>query len=245
MMSHPIGRPDHQPICSPAFLRRGPGIARWMLLAGLLLAAAGASFAPWVARPSAALVLTAPDLAEFVKFLPEVRDGSLTVQRLFFLSPLFAVSLALPLAITACALAFPQWVRWIVLAATVPLALTLLPPVWSPDVLLSPEFRLQTMACVLCLGLVGAARWLGRIPYLPLAMLLLGLSLAAPILALWQFFTVREAIARAYASAIFPGWGAWLNLAGSALTVISMLISIRRTHLKDSGVSDASPVPGY
>jgi hypothetical protein len=202
-------------------------VGRWTLLGGLLLAAVGASFAPWVDRPPAALVLTAPDLAEFVKFLPEVRDGSLTVRRLLFLLPLFVATFSLPLVVAARRLAYPRRVRWPVLAAIVPLSLTLLPPVWSPGVLLSAEFRLQTIACVLCLGLIAAARWLGRLPLRPLVVSLVPPSLAAPALGLWQFLVVREAVARAYASPVVPGWGAWVTTVGFALSILGALLIAR------------------
>ncbi len=194
------------------------------MLAGLLLAALGASFAPWVDRAPAALILTAPDLAEFVKFLPEVRDGSLRVHRLLFLSPLFVATFSLPLIVASRRLAYPRWVRWPVLILVIPLALTLLPPVWSPGVLLSPEFRLQTVACLLCLGLIVISRWLRDIPIRPLLVLVALASLVASILTLWQFYVVREAIARTYASPVAPGWGAWLTLAGFALAILSVLL---------------------
>jgi hypothetical protein len=183
-----------------------------MLLVGLLLAAVGASFGPWVDRPAAALMLTAPDLAEFVKFLPEVRTGSLIVHRLLFLFPLFVATFALPLVVTNRRLGYPVWARWLALVAAIPLALTLLPPVWSPAVLLSAEFRLQTSACALCLGMV---------------VLLVPPSLAAPPLAFWQFFAMQEAVTHAYASPIVPGWGAWIAVVGFALVVFGMLLVLR------------------
>jgi hypothetical protein len=199
---------------------------RWPLLAGLLLAGVGSSFAPWVDRSPAALLLTAPDMAEFVKFLPEVRAGSLAVQRLLFLLPLAVVTLSLPPVVAARRLAYPRWVRWPVLAVTLPLALTLLPPVWSPAVFLSDEFRLQTVACGLALGLVAVSPWLKGVPVRWLAGLLLPLALAAPALALWQFFVVQQAVARAYAGSVVPGWGAWGTIAGFALVILGALLCL-------------------
>ncbi len=213
--------------------RDGMGKAsRWLLLAGLLLAAVGSSFAPWVDRAPAALLLTAPDMAEFVKFLPEVRAGSLAVQRLFFLLPLAVVALSLPPVAAARQLAYPRWVRWPVLAAALPLALTLLPPVWSPPVFLSDEFRLQTAACGLGLGLIAVSPWLKGVPARWLAVLLLPLSLAAPALALWQFFVVQEAVTRAYAGPVVPGWGAWGTVAGFALVILGALGCLLHRHPK-------------
>ena len=223
-------RPNKQPSSLPAFQSSilVVTIARWILLVGLLLAALGASFAPWVARPATALILTAPDLAEFVKFLPAVRDGSLRVHRLLFLLPLFFATFALPLIATSRRLAYPRLVRWPVLVVVIPLSLTLLPPVWSPAVLLSAEFRLQTVACLVCLGLAAGSRWLGGVPIRPLIALLIPLSLAAPALALWQFFTVREAVTHAYASPIAPGWGTWLTVLGFASVVLGALLALFR-----------------
>jgi hypothetical protein len=217
-------QPSGLPIFQSSILS-APG--RWTLLVGLMLAAGGASFGPWVDRPAAALMLTAPDLAEFVKFLPEVRTGSLAVHRLLFLFPLFVTTFALPLVVTNRRLAYPGWVRWPALVAVIPLALTLLPPVWSPGVLLSAEFRLQTSACVLCLGMVVAARWLRLMPLRPIVALLVPLSLAAPSLALWQFFAVQEAVTHAYASPIVPGWGAWIAIVGFGLVVLGILLALR------------------
>jgi len=202
-------------------------VGRWLLLAGWLLAAAGASFAPWVDRAPAALVLTAPDLAEFVKFLPEVRSGALAVQRLLFLAPLFAVALGAPLATTSARLAYPAWLRGLTAAAVVPLALTLLPPVWSPAVFLAGEFRLQTTACVLCLALAAASTWLRHLPFAPLALMLAALWLAAPAGALWQFRVVQTAISAAYAGPVVPSWGAWATLVGGALMGVGLLLAWR------------------
>jgi len=214
----------------PEHLQKGdigkgvPRGGRWVLLGGCLLAAAGASFAPWVDRPPAALVLTAPDLAEFVKFLPEVRSGALPVHRLLFLLPLFVVTLSLSLVVMSPRLAYAAWVRRLALALVVPLSLTLLPPVWSPGVLLSAEFRLQTMACVLCLALVVASRWLRHLPPQPLTAFLLCLWLGAPLLALWQFWTVQAAVTSAYASPILPGWGGWATAVGCGLMIVGRLV---------------------
>jgi hypothetical protein len=197
-------------------------------VAGWLLAALGAAFAPWVDRAPAALMLTAPDLAEFVKFLPEVRAGQLVVQRLWFLAPLFAVTFGLPFVISSSRMAFPAVARRLLLAALIPLALTLLPPVWSPAVLLADEFRLQTLACGACLGLVIVSRWLRLLPFGPVAVGLSGLWVASSILALWQFHTAQAAVARAYASPIAPGWGVWTTCVGCGLMMVGCALAAKK-----------------
>ena len=61
----------------------------------------------------------------------------------------------------------------------------------------------------------------------PLVALLLPLSLAAPALALWQFFVVQEAVARAYAGPIVPGWGLWGTVAGFTLVILGAILILR------------------
>ncbi len=193
---------------------------RWVRLllfsVGWMVAATGASCAPWIERPAAALVLTAPDLAEFVKFLPEVRDGTLGIQRLFFLAPLFLLTLGTPLALGSGLSGTPSWLRLLTRLAVFPLALMLLPPVWSPTVMISEEFRLQTLGCIVCivLAIVWRSNW--RLPRYLLALLSLG-WVVAPLLAIWQFVEAQPAIARAYASAITLGWGVWATVGGGVL----------------------------
>ncbi|MGQ9501079.1 MAG: hypothetical protein ACUVSF_12290 [Anaerolineae bacterium] len=197
------------------------------------MAIAGASWAPWVERPAAALVLTAPDLAEFVKFLPEVRSGALEVQRLFFLAPLFLLTLGTPLAFGPMVPRSLSWLRVLIRLAVLPLALMLLPPVWSPFVLISDEFRVQTLGCVICLllALVWRSHW--HVPRLFLILLSLG-WVAAATLAVWQFMKAQQAIAHAYASPIVPGWGAWATLGGSLLMSVTLWLGWNNeSHCED------------
>jgi hypothetical protein len=194
------------------------------------VALAGAGWAPWVDREAAALVLTAPDMAEFVKFLPEVRSGALVVQRLCFLAPLFVVLITSPWVISARPLDYPGWLRGLVLAIAVPLALLLLPPVWSPPVLLADEFRPQTAGCILCWGLVIASRWLPRPSMAVLRVVLPPLWLAAPLLALWQMTGVQAAVSQAYGSPVTPGWGAWAALAGGGVMSLGLWLGHEYAH---------------
>lgn len=191
----------------------------WGFGVGWLLAVSGATWAPWVERPAAALVLTAPDLAEFVKFLPEVRSGALEIQRLLFLLPLFCITLGTPLAFASVISGSPRWLRILARLAVLPLALLLLPPVWNPVVLISEEFRLQTLGCIICLALATLWRPQWRVPRFLTILLSLG-WIAAPSLAIWQFTKAQQAIAQAYAAPIVIGWGAWATLGGGWLMSI-------------------------
>ena len=66
-------------------------------LAALLVALAG-FWSPWLTHPAAALRLNGFDLAEWVTFLPGVRDGSLPLSRVAFRLPLACLALLLGVA---------------------------------------------------------------------------------------------------------------------------------------------------
>ena len=65
---------DHPPQTAKA-----PGLLRWLTPAACLFALAG-YFAPWVDNRVAGLVITGLDLGEYVKFLPAVRNGVISIR---------------------------------------------------------------------------------------------------------------------------------------------------------------------
>jgi hypothetical protein len=187
---------------------------------GLLLAGAGGAFLPWVWRESVALQLTAPGLAEFVKFLPGVRAGQIQIERLFFFLPLFLAMLALPLFATNQTLRLPAWLSWLMRLAVIPLALASLSPVWTPAILIAPEFRLQTLLAVVAIGLSLAAPLLKSLPLKPLAILLIIAGSAALVLPYWQFSLVQADVVEAYQQPVSLGWGWWFTASGLMLSII-------------------------
>lgn len=195
-------------------------ISSWLLSLGLLLTGIGGAFLPWVWREGVALQLTAPGLAEFVKFLPEVRSGQVQIERLFFMLPLFLAMLALPLFATNQTLKLPMWLRWLMRLAVIPLALASLSPVWTPAILVSPEFRLQTLLAATAVGLAVIAPLFKRLPLRILIILLVVGDLAALTLPLWQFSLIQAGISEAYHQPISLGWGWWLTEGGIVLSVV-------------------------
>jgi hypothetical protein len=194
-----------------------------LLIGGILLAGIGAGFAPWIWRESVALQLTAPGLAEFIKFLPEVRLGQLQIERLYFLLPLFWAMLTLPLLIENRELKLPRWLRWTGRLATIPLALASLSPVWTPAILRAPEFRLQTL---LACGALGLALVAPLLRWLPLKFLILGSCLGgliAIILPAWQFSLIQSPLIDVYRSPVTLGWGWWLTVSGVAISLLGGL----------------------
>ena len=200
---------------------RYPG-ARWLPLILAGLAGLVGYFGPWVPHRAAGLVITGLDLAEYVKFLPPVASGEVTVRREIFYIPLFAGSLIA--ALLASRRGLRPWVRSILALAAIPLALAMLPPAWSPAALRLPEFRLQVIAIAICLGALPSALLLAR--YLPngviLAMAAL-LALAAAILPAQDFLRVRPAILDLYRASLPLGWGFWTCLAGNLLLALTAI----------------------
>ena len=192
----------------------------WLLTLGLLLVGIGGGFAPWVWREIVALQLTAPGLAEFVKFLPEIRGGQIQIERLYFLLPLFFAMLMLPLLASNKKLVLPNWYRWSLRLVVVPLALASLSPVWTPAILRAPEFRLQTILAVMTIGLALLAPLLKNLPLRLLVILSSGGGIISLILPTWQFSLVQASISEVYHEPVSLGWGWWLMLAGVILTVV-------------------------
>ena len=191
-----------------------------LVLAGLVGVAG--YFGPWVPHRAAGLVILGLDLAEYVKFLPEVISGQITLTRELFYVPLFAASLSAGLL--AGRRSLPTLGRALLALTAIPLALTMLPPAWSPTSLRTPEYRLQVLAIGACLLTLLPGILLTR--HLPRRLVLFVialLGLAAALAPANSFLLVRPAIAVVYNHPLALGWGFWANLLGFlALAVIAI-----------------------
>ena len=194
---------------------------RWLLIFSLLALAIGGGFGAWVYRAPVALQLTPPGLAEYVKFLSEVRFGQLLIERLYFLLPLAVAAYSIPLIAVNEQLGLHWSLNWLLRLSVAPLALSLLSPIWAPDRLLNEEFRLQTFIAAGAIGLALFAFIFSKLSLRWLVLAVTLLSVRAVWLALQTFFLATEAIAATYASPISLGWGGWLTIAGAAGLVVS------------------------
>lgn len=200
------------------------GRLAWLLPLGALLALVG-YVGPWVAHKAAGLVITGLDLAEYVKFVPQVRSGEIGLWRELFYLPLVAVSLVLSLWAYRQELALPGPVRvgMVVLAGIA--ALNLLPPAWTPGRLSTPEFQVQTGAMILCLALAAVGPFLALL--LPRAVAVTAgaiLPLAAGVAAAVNFLRLTPALNDLYNTSISLGWGMPVMLAGAGVMAIGVLL---------------------
>lgn len=204
-----------------------PLIASLLLLLGLLLTAAG-YWGPWVWAEPAGLRVLGLDLAEYVKFVAEVRSGQITVLREVFYLPLLALSLSLSLLAHRPELVFPRLLRWILNLLAVPAALAMLPPAWTPSLLATPEFVRQSMAMAICLAAaVLAYPLLRRLPPGIVTVLLTLLAVAGIILPVAAFTSLVPALDRIYGHGIPIGRGPWQTSLGLTLIAVAWILAFR------------------
>ena len=167
-------------------------------------------FGPWVPHRAAGLVITGLDLGELVKFLYPVQQGDISLWREGFYLPLVAVSVALSLFGWRRALGYPLAARLGMFAMATVAALNLLPPAWTPGLLLTPEFRLQTGAMAGCLALALVGPLAGLLPARLAGAIVRALVIAALYFPLSQFKWIVPALAELYNQPLAPGWGPWV-----------------------------------
>jgi len=179
---------------------------RWLIPLGGLLALIG-YFGPWVNHRAAGLVVTGLDLGEYVKFLPAVRGGQLMLWREGFYLPLVAVSLTFSMHAFRKPLRYPWPIRALLLALAMVAALNLLPPAWTPALLTTPEFQMQTAALVICLLAAGFSPFLALMPQPLPKIIVIGLSIGALWFPISGFLRVLPLISALYNHPLQPGWG--------------------------------------
>ncbi|MCX6049484.1 MAG: hypothetical protein NT075_30665 [Chloroflexi bacterium] len=188
----------------------------WLIPLGGLLTLLG-YFGPWVNHRVAGLVIMALDLGEYVKFLPEVRSQQINLWREGFYLPLMTVSLAFSLYAFRTQPGF-QWPRRIFMVVVAGVAaLNMLPPAWTPPKLITAEFRLQTVAILICLAAVAFSPFLALIPQRIAMILVVGLSGLACWFPIANFLRVLPAISTLYNHLLTPGWGMYAMAGGLIL----------------------------
>jgi hypothetical protein len=206
--------------------RRHPS---WPLVLALSAAVALAAYvAAWVPHASPALRVTGLDLAEYVKFLPEVRSGEIVLTRELFYLPLPACALAFLLAAWASRSPWRGLLRMLAVPISVFAALLLLPPVWTPQTLWLPEFRKQSAALAICLGCTLASPLLGVGPIRRIfGWTVALLALAAAVIPIHRFLMVLPALEAAYGRSLSPGNGVWLTSVAFLMVAWSCIQALR------------------
>ncbi len=207
----------------PTMVRR----LRWLLPLAGLIALVG-YFSPWIGHPAAGLVVTGLDLGEYVKFLPSVRNGGLMLWREGFYLPLVAVSLTFSLHAFRAELGYGWPMRVLLLLAAGVAALNMLPPAWTPQLLLTPEFQLQTLAIVFCLGTAAISPFAALLPRRltgGITLLLAGLAIWLPV---QNFLNALPDISLVYNHVQHPAWGMYVMVVGLVGVAVVGAVEVTR-----------------
>lgn len=207
-------------------IRSDPGRA-YPLLIGLVALGLAGYFGPWAPHRAAGLVITGIDLAEYVKFVPQVMSGAIPIWRELFYLPL--VSGSLIASLFAARQGLPDWLRAVLGITAIPLALAVLPPAWDPNQLRLPEFRIQVVALLGCLAFLPLALLgLRRAPRRLTLALAAVLALLAAFVPATEFLRLRPALAEIYGNARPLGWGFWAHtLSLTAFAIIAIATALR------------------
>ena len=202
------------------------GRGLWPLLIAWLTygALAYAVWGPWVPSPTVANTLLGVDMAEAVKFLPQVRSGQISVHREVFLLPQMLLAFTLAIHAWQRRWSYPTWLRVLMQLAAVVTALSLLPPPWSPALLRAPEWRVHTALIGITLAVAlfaplwarWPARWLDRA--LGVFALLTGTWVGAELQQVWPDFI------QVYHRSLNFGGGVWaLGLGVTGLLLFAIV----------------------
>lgn len=202
-------------------------LANWLWPLACFITLTG-YFGSWVEHPVAGLAITGLDLGEYVKFLPGVREGEVTVWRQGFYLPLAAVSMSCSLLAYRRAYAYAFVVRLALLLLGVVAALNLLPPAWSPVILWTNEFRLQTATMLISLVMVGLSPLLALLPSLPVYAFIALLSLAGIWYPTSGFLRILPSVSNLYDHGLRPGWAFYVLIAGLGLLVAACWVGWKR-----------------
>jgi hypothetical protein len=189
------------------------------LLIALAMIAVG-YFGPWVAHKDAGLILSADDLAEFVKFMPIVRSGEAGIVRELFFTPIWIAALGLGL--------FAGRRRSVgaklgLLLLSLLLVFTPLPPfTFLIEAYRSSEFGLTFWITVIAtLSIVALTLFGRRLPDRVEAIAWIVLGIAAASIAPLHFIKIQPEIAKLYPFSI--GWGFVMVIVGGvALSAIGL-----------------------
>ena len=201
------------------------------ILIGSLLVLTG-YFGPWIDHRAAGLVVSGLDLGEYVKFLPAIRNGDLHVWRQGFYLPLFGVSFVLSLTAFRGEYHAPLLLRIALLLIAAVAALNMLPPAWTPRLLLAAEFRLQTLAIALALAAALLSPLLALLPFRALWPGVALMAFASLLFTVRNFLRLLPDIQRVYHQSVMPGWGFYVTLVALAALLLWSLREVIGQRLK-------------
>lgn len=193
---------------------------------GLIVGLAG-YFGPWVWHPAVGLRLSADDLAEFVKFMPVVQLGELSVTRELFFVPIWLASLGV--ALWMGAFVRQRWVRAVCGILIVYASIWPMPPYpFILDAYRSHEFGLSFWVSVAtALACVAALVFGTRLTHRQQSVIWSLMGLSGATLAPLAFVQVKPAIEVLYNRPITVGWGIAAVMIGLGFVALIGILRMR------------------
>ncbi len=180
----------------------------WVMLATLVAWAVGV-WGAWVPARAMGLTVLGVDMPEAVKFLPGVRSGQVRLWREAFLLPQVVLSLALAVHAWQPRWPLPVWARGGMQLLALMVALSMLPPAWSPASLRAPEWRLQVLFILGCAAAAALSPVWRFLPAVVGDLLLAALGFVAGGLIAAYLNLVWPEFAAVYNAALPFGVGVW------------------------------------
>jgi hypothetical protein len=200
--------------------------ARWLWPLACVISLIG-YLGSWVVHPAAGLAITGLDMGEYAKFVPPVVDGDTYIWRQGFYLPLVAISFACSLVAYRRFYAYRSWLRLALLLLGLVAALNLLPPAWSPAVLITDEFRLQTVIMIVAVAMLATSPVLALLPPTPVYGPLAFVSAAGIYFSVSGLLTVAPSISSLYGHQVQFGAAFYVTIAGLTLLVAACWMGLK------------------
>lgn len=204
-MSIPAGNRRHLPLL----------LAFTLILAAYLMV--------WLAHENGAAGLSfiGLEIGEWVKFLPQMQAGEILPGRdLFYLPP---VTLGLMLVLFTAGWPQGRWQTRATRGLAVLVSLLAFPSLDAIRLEPSSEWLWRLLLVGLVVVAALLAGLLGRVPGRVRWLLMAVLGTAGGVLPTWAFFAIRPAAEEVLQSAVQPGLGVWLNMAGHLLVAMTAM----------------------
>lgn len=200
---------------------------RILLLVALLVALAG-YFGPWTWHPAVAFRYSADDLAEFVKFMPVVRSGQVSITRELFFLPIWLAAVGLGVWLG-------QYVRRKSVRVLFGLAViyaSIWPMPMYPfilDAYRSSEFGLSFWGSIVAAAACAAALAFGaRVPDWARSGLWILIGLIGASVAPLHFVRLKPALDAQHGWALGIGWGIVAVVVGFFAVALTGVVALRR-----------------
>ncbi len=166
-------------------------------------------FAIWLPNEAVGLAMQGLEIGEWVKFLPETRNGQVALSRVWFYAPPLTLGTALALFTATWS---ARWQTWLVRGVAFLMATLALPS--APDILQRGRSELLRVLLVLLVGIICLlAGKLGKIERWGTVVL----AVVGGIMPLVAYLIFRPIIAQHLTFTPAIGIGVWLNLLGHLL----------------------------